>query len=129
MINTLLLTTDAANQQLSIWYSIGMLGIMVVLMVVMVFLPQRKQQKKDAEMRNNLEVGDGVTTIGGIVGRVASIKDDTFLLETGSDRVKIRMMKTAIASVEKLDLGGDNTASKSKKDKKEEKKEEEKTES
>ena len=59
-------------------------------------------------MRNSIEVGDGVTTIGGIVGRVVSVKDDTILVETGSDRVKIRLMKWAVQEVEKLDLSSNN---------------------
>lgn len=61
-------------------------------------------------MRASIEVGDTVITIGGVVGRVAAIndKDDTFVLETTSDRVKIRFRRSAISSVEKLDMG--NTA-------------------
>ena len=74
------------------------------LMYFMIYRPQKKQQKKDTEMRNALDIGDEVTTIGGIVGRVVAIKEDTFVLETGSDRMKIRVRRSAIASVEKLDL-------------------------
>ena len=74
------------------------------LMYFMIYRPQKKQQKKDTEMRNALDIGDEVTTIGGIVGRVVAIKEDTFVLETGSDRMKIRLRRSAIASVEKLDL-------------------------
>ena len=74
------------------------------LMYFMIYRPQKKQQKKDTEMRNALDIGDEVTTIGGIVGRVVAIKYDTFELETGSDRMKIRFRRNAIASVEKLDL-------------------------
>ena len=74
------------------------------LMYFMIYRPQKKQQKKDTEMRNALDIGDEVTTIGGIVGRGVAIKEDTFVLETGSDRMKIRFRRSAIASVEKLDL-------------------------
>ena len=74
------------------------------LMYFMIYRPQKKQQKKDTEMRNALDIGDEVTTIGGIVGRVVAIKADTFVLETGSDRMKIRFRRSASASVEKLDL-------------------------
>ena len=74
------------------------------LMYFMIYRPQKKQQKKDTERRNALDIGDEVTTIGGIVGRVVAIKEDTFVLETGSDRMKIRFRRSAIASVEKLDL-------------------------
>ena len=80
------------------------LGLMILLLYFMIYRPQKKQEKKDAAMRNSLEIGDQVTTIGGVVGRVVAIKDDTFVLETGSDRVKIRFAKTAIGSVEKLNM-------------------------
>ncbi|MGN0974888.1 MAG: preprotein translocase subunit YajC [Gemmiger sp.] len=79
--------------------------LIIVFMYLLLYLPQKKQDKKDAAMRNSIEIGDEVTTIGGIVGRVVAIKDDTFVLETGSDRVKIRFRRTAISSVEKLDMG------------------------
>ena len=65
---------------------------------------RKKQEKKDAAMRSSLEIGDQVTTIGGVIGRVVAIKDDTFVLETGADRVKIRFTKSAISSVEKLNM-------------------------
>ena len=70
----------------------------------MIYRPQKKQEKKDAAMRSSLEIGDQVTTIGGVIGRVVAIKDDTFVLETGADRVKIRFTKTAISAVEKLNM-------------------------
>ena len=95
------------------------LALMVVLLYFMIYRPQKKQEKKDAAMRNSLEIGDQVTTIGGVIGRVVAIKDDTFVLETGSDRVKIRFTKTAIGSVEKLNMdnapAASSQASKSKK--------------
>ena len=74
------------------------------LMYFMIYRPQKKQQKKDAEMRNSLEIGDEVTTIGGIVGRVIALKEDTFVLETGSDRTKIRFRRAAVQAVTKLDM-------------------------
>ena len=87
---------------------IGLILSMVVLVVFMyliIYLPQKRQDKKDTAMRNSIEIGDEVTTIGGVIGRVTAIKEDTFVLETGSDRVKIRFRRSAIASVEKLDMG------------------------
>ena len=82
-------------------------AVMVVLSercYLMIYRPQKKQEKKDAAMRSSLEIGDQVTTIGGVIGRVVAIKDDTFVLETGADRVKIRFTKNAISSVEKLNM-------------------------
>ena len=63
--------------------NISMIVMLVIMFAVMYFLlyrPQKKQEKKDAEMRNSLEIGDEVTTIGGIVGRVIALKEDTFVL-------------------------------------------------
>ena len=87
--------------------NISMIVMLVIMFAVMYFLlyrPQKKQQKKDAEMRNSLEIGDEVTTIGGIVGRVIALKEDTFVLETGSDRTKIRFRRAAVQAVTKLDM-------------------------
>ncbi len=94
------------------YYSFVLLGVMLVMMYFMVIRPQRVRDKQQAEMRNSIEVGDGVTTIGGIVGRVVSVKDDTLLIETGSDRVKVRLMKWAVQEVEKLDLTSDSKTDK-----------------
>lgn len=88
----------------------GLIGAFVpmiavlVLMYFMMIRPQRKKEKETQNMRNSIEVGDGITTIGGIVGHVVSIKEDTFVLETGNDRVKMRFKRWAIQEVEKLTL-------------------------
>ena len=98
--------TTTTESYISLFFT---LALMLVLLYFMIYRPQKKQEKKDAAMRAALEIGDQVTTIGGIVGRVVAIKDDTFVLETGADRVKIRFIKNAISSVEKLNM--DNSAS------------------
>ena len=61
---------------------------------------QKKQEREAAEMRNNLSVGDEITTIGGIIGKVVSIKEETMIIETGRDHTRIRLLKTAIRSVD-----------------------------
>ena len=104
-MNLNLLLTSGAGAAGADWTIWIMMGVMVVMMFFM-SRSSKKREKQAAEMRNSVQVGDGVTTIGGIVGRVVSIKDDTVLLETGSDRNKLRIMKWAIQDVEKLDLGG-----------------------
>ena len=85
--------------------------LIIVFMFILIYLPQKRQDKKDAAMRSSIEIGYKVSTIGGIVGIVCAIadKDDTIVLETGSDRTKIRFRRSAIASVEKLDVGGKDT--------------------
>ena len=74
--------------------------LMIVLMfVVLYFLmirPQKKQEKAVNDMRNNLQIGDEITTIGGIVGRVVTIKDDSLIIETGADRNKMKITRWAI---------------------------------
>ncbi len=89
-----------------------MILLILVFMVVLIYLPQKRQDKKDAAMRGSIEIGDKVTTIGGIVGIVCAIadKDDTLVIETGSDRTKIRFRRSAISAVEKLDTGKDSKA-------------------
>ena len=77
-------------------------GPLVLIIVVMYFLmirPQQKKQKEEQKMRNSLRVGDELTTIGGIKGRVVSIKDDTITIETSNDRTKIVFEKAAIGTV------------------------------
>ena len=84
--------TTTSEGYISLFFT---LALMLVLLYFMIYRPQKKQEKKDAAMRSSLEIGDQVTTIGGVIGRVVAIKDDTFVLETGADRVKIRFTKTA----------------------------------
>ena len=77
-------------------------GPLVLIILVMYFLmirPQQKKQKEEQKMRNSLRVGDELTTIGGIKGRVVAIKDDTITVETGSDRTKMQFEKWAIQTV------------------------------
>ena len=107
-LNLLSTSTDA----ISFYSPFIMILVMVLFMWLFIYRPQKKQQKKETEMRNSLEIGDEVTTIGGIVGRVVAIKEDTFVLETGSDRTKIRFRRAAIQSIEKLNMEATQTSSK-----------------
>lgn len=77
--------------------------VMIVVMVAMFFFmhrSQKKRERQEAAERDALQVGDEVTTIGGIIGKVISIKEDTFVLESTKDRTKIRFLKAAIRSVD-----------------------------
>lgn len=84
----------------STWIYIIMLGGILLLFYFMGIRPQRKQEKEDNAMRNSLTVGDEITTIGGIIGKVVSIKDETCVIETAHERTKIRILKTAIKRVD-----------------------------
>ncbi len=96
MFNIAILTANQ-GQTASMYSSLIMLVLIIVLFYFFIIRPQKKQEKKEKEMREALEIGDEVVTNGGIVGIVFSIKDDTIVIETGSDRSKIRVMKWAIA--------------------------------
>ncbi|MDK2814014.1 MAG: preprotein translocase subunit YajC [Clostridiales bacterium] len=88
----------------------GMLGSLLLfvpvlaLMYFMMIRPQKKKEKQQQAMRNSLEIGDSVTTIGGIVGRVVALKEDTVVLETANERNKIRFKRWAVQEVEKLTM-------------------------
>ncbi len=106
MIFALTGTTNPANDFLSMLPMILIIGVMIVFMVI----SSRKQKKQDQEianMRNNLQVGDEVTTIGGIIGKVVSIKEETCVIETSRDGTKIRFLKSAISRV---DVKAEDTA-------------------
>lgn len=103
-------------------------GALFVVLYFVMIRPQSKKRKQEEEMRQSLEIGDELITIGGIKGRVVSIKDDeSFILETGPDRTKILFQKWAISSIvtEKPELTAKaddkKDKKKSKKDKAEEK--------
>ena len=82
------------------WTMILMLvGLLAVMYFVMI-RPQKKQEKEQNDMRNNLAVGDEITTIGGIIGKIVSIKEETCVIETSHERTKIRILKTAVSRVD-----------------------------
>ena len=95
-----LLTMSGAEGEGTIMDTIISFAPIVIVLIVFYFLlirPQQKKDKEDRAMRENLEIGDEIVTIGGIVGLVVSIKEDTVVIETGSDRSKIRILKSAVA--------------------------------
>ena len=78
---------------------IAMVALFAVVMIIPM-IKNKKQEKKDAQMRDEIQPGDEVTTIGGIIGKVVSVKGETFVLETTKDKTKIRFLKGAIRSVD-----------------------------
>jgi preprotein translocase subunit YajC len=78
--------------------------MLVLLFAVFYFFlirPENKKKKKLQEMRDNLSVGDEITTIGGMVGKIVSIKDNLITFETGEDRVRIQIARWAISTIGK----------------------------
>lgn len=78
--------------------SIIMIVVLIVVFYFFLIRPENKKKKKAEEMRNSLEVGDKITTIGGLVGKIVHIGGDLVTFETGEDRVRIQVTKWAIST-------------------------------
>jgi len=81
--------------------TIGYLLFFVVLMYLLIFLPQKRRDKKAKEMLGTLQVGVSITSIGGISGRVVNIKDDEITVETSIEKTQLVLKKWAVKEVEK----------------------------
>ncbi len=82
------------------WFTWVLLALMAVFFYFFIIRPSRKQDKEAAQMRDNLAVGDEITTIGGVIGEIVSIKGETIVIETSKVGTKIRFLKTAVRSVD-----------------------------
>ncbi len=80
--------------------TIIMLVAMVVIFYFMIIRPENKRKKEAENLRSNIKVGDEITTIGGITGKVVNVKEDRFVVETGADQVRIELMKWALSTNE-----------------------------
>ena len=94
--NTLLETSGSGG----LGMTFGMVALFILVFYFFGIRPQKKQERAAAEMRNSLMVGDEITTIGGIIGKVVSIKDETMVIETTRDHTRIRLLKSAVRSVD-----------------------------
>ena len=100
MTNLFLLTATADGATGSLSSTLISFLPFVLILVAFYFIlirPQKKKEKKDAEMRKNVQIGDELVTIGGIVGIVCKLEEDTLVIETGSDKSKIRIKRWAIS--------------------------------
>ena len=82
----------------SMWGTILMLVVMIGVFYFLLIRPENKRKKEAEQLRSNVKTGDQVTTIGGVVGTVVSVKDEKFVLETGADQVRIEFAKWAIST-------------------------------
>ena len=83
------------NSSSMMWvYLIAMIAIMYFIMI----RPQRKKQKEEQTMRDNVQIGDEITTIGGIMGKVVTVKEDSLVIETGADRNKMKIARWAVST-------------------------------
>ena len=90
----------AAQSSVSMISTLVLLVAMVAIFYFLMYRPQKKQEKETKSMLDNLQVGDEITTIGGIIGKIVSIKDETVLIETSRDCTKIRILRTAVRHVD-----------------------------
>lgn len=97
-MSAFLLSSGAATG--SPYVTIALIVGMIALFYFFLIRPQKKQQREADEMRNSLQVGDEITTIGGIIGKVISIKEETFVLETTKEKTHIRFLKSSVRSVD-----------------------------
>ena len=80
--------------------SVIMIAAIIAVFYFFMYRPQKKQEKEQKNMRDSLAVGDEITTIGGIIGKVVSIKEETCVIETSGECNKIRILKSAVRSVD-----------------------------
>lgn len=98
MLNILPIAATSGSDSYSIIPSLVLMVVIIAVFYFLVMRPENKKKKAAAEMRNSLKVGDVITTIGGIVGTICAVKEQTIVLETGADRVRIEFTKWAISS-------------------------------
>ena len=78
--------------------SLIMIVVMFAIIYFLMIRPENKRKKQAEEMRNSLKKGDVITTIGGIVGKVVTVKPDTIVIETSDDRVRMELTKWAVST-------------------------------
>ncbi len=95
-MNLYLAAADAATQ------STGSMLVPLLLMVAVFYFilirPENKRKKEAQQMRDSLKVGDNITTIGGVIGDIVNIKENSFIIETSADRVRVEFAKFAIST-------------------------------
>ena len=80
------------------WSGMIMIVVMFAIIYFLMIRPENKRKKQAEEMRNSLKKGDQITTIGGIVGRIVMVNDDTIVIETSDDRVRMELTKWAVST-------------------------------
>ena len=77
-----------------------MLLPMLAIFYFILIRPENKRKREAEQLQNSLSNGDQITTIGGIIGKIVSIKDETVTIETGRDGSKIRILRSAVRCVD-----------------------------
>lgn len=108
----LILTASAAAGSSSM---ILMLVMMFAVFYFFIIRPENKKKKKTEEMRSSLSIGDEITTIGGMTGKLVQVTEDTVTFETGEDRVRIQIKKWGISTTAKMEAAEAEARSRKKK--------------
>ncbi len=90
--------TDVTGTGANMTTSIIMMVALIAVFYFMLIRPENKRKKEAEQLRSSLKEGDQITTIGGIVGTVVSVKEDKFVIETGADRVRVEFAKWALST-------------------------------
>ena len=103
-MNQYFLLTQSGGDTSGIIMMVLMYALLFGALYFIFFRPQSKKRKKEDKMRKEAQIGDEITTIGGICGRIVGIKEDTesLIIETGTDRSKLRIKRWAIGSVDTI---------------------------
>lgn len=103
-MNQYFLLTQSGGDTSGIIMMVLMYALLFGALYFIFFRPQSKKRKKEDKMRKESQIGDEITTIGGICGRIVGIKEDTetLIIETGTDRSKLRIKRWAIGSVDTI---------------------------
>ena len=103
-MNQYFLLTNAGGDMGGLIMMIAVYALLFGALYLIFFRPQSKKRKKEEKMRKDAQIGDEITTIGGICGRIVGIKEDTetLIIETGTDRSKLRIKRWAIGSVDTI---------------------------
>ena len=102
-MTALAVSTGFMDSVAGFFSNFGIWIIMIVGMVLLMWLPQRKQKKQFKDMMSNLKAGDNIRTIGGFHGKIVQIKEDRITFECGPDKTKLTIAKNAISAVENVD--------------------------
>ena len=89
---------EAPTQPTSMMPSIIMMVVMVAVFYFLLIRPENKRKKEAEAMRGAVKVGDEITTIGGIIGKVVNVKDDKIVIETSADQVRLELAKWSIST-------------------------------
>ncbi|MBR5409624.1 MAG: preprotein translocase subunit YajC [Clostridia bacterium] len=95
-------TTDAGTSACGgsggggIWWMLIIFGLMFGVMYLTSIRPQKKRQQEEQKLRDSVQIGDDITTIGGINGRIVTVKEDSIVIETGADKTRMKLMRWAI---------------------------------